>query len=117
MEFHAKKREKTRNLARSFTMTLGRGQPPQGNTELELLSMTKDGAFWDDAKGGTLEGKCAKAARKEELDFVRRRKVYEVVPWERALGRTGRPPIKTRWVDTNKGTEGAPEYRSRWVAP
>ena len=42
-------------------------------------------------------------ARREELKFVRNRRVYEIVPWSRALERTGTPPIKTRWVDTNKG--------------
>ena len=42
--------------------------------------------------------------------------MYDVVPWERALEKTGRPPIRTRWVDTNKGDTNRPDYRSRWVA-
>ena len=29
---------------------------------------------------------------------------------------TGKTPIKTGWVDTNKGTEKMPNHRSRWVA-
>ena len=55
-------------------------------------------------------------ARREELKCVRSRRVYEIVPWSRAVERTGKPPIRTRWVDTNKGSAGDPEYRSRWVA-
>ena len=50
------------------------------------------------------------------MEFVRKRRVYDTVPWEQSVERTDRPPIRTRWVDTNKGSEGSPEYRSRWVA-
>ena len=95
-------RQRIRDLARSFTMTIGEGQAPQGHSERYLMTMMSNGDFWDDAKGGKLEPERVKEARKEELRFVHKRNVYEVVPWERALERTGRPPIKTRWVDTNK---------------
>ena len=29
---------------------------------------------------------------------------------------TGRAPIRSRWVDINKGDDQRPNYRSRWVA-
>ena len=28
---------------------------------------------------------------------------------------TGRPPIRLKWIDTNKGDKGRPNYRSRLV--
>jgi len=38
------------------------------------------------------------------------------VPQDEAWERTGKPPIKVRWVDTNKGDDESPNYRSRLVA-
>ena len=37
-------------------------------------------------------------------------------PIEECLTVAGKGPIGTRWVDTNKGDEVSPEYRSRWFA-
>ena len=112
-----RKRRELKDRAQTLTtLTLGAGRGPQGDAGQELLSMTNNGEFWDDAKGGMLEPSRVKEARKEDIQFVRKRTVYDVVPWEQAQQRTGRPPIRTRWVDTNKGDTSAPNYRSRWVA-
>ena len=70
-----------------------------------LLSMTSNGAVWDDVRGGWLETDRIKKAREEEMKFVRQRKVYDRMPWQEALQKTGKPPIKLRWVDTNKGDD------------
>jgi len=48
--------------------------------------------------------------------IVKQRGVYERRPWTEAKQKTGKAPIKLRWVDTNKGTEAEPNYRSRIVA-
>ena len=32
------------------------------------------------------------------------------------MRRTGKPPITVRWVETNKGDDANPKYRSRLVA-
>ena len=42
--------------------------------------------------------------------------VYSKVPEAEAWGSTGRRPIGVRWVDTNKGDDAEPNYRSRLVA-
>ena len=92
------------------------GKVPPAGSDASVLSLTTDGQFWDDAKGGMLDPRLVTFVRQEEVRFVKGRQVYDKVPWETAIQRTGRLPIRTRWVDTNKGTEEAFEYRSRWVA-
>ena len=47
---------------------------------------------------------------------VKKRGVYERRPRTDAKSMTGKAPIKLRWVDTNKGDEKNPNYRSRIVA-
>ena len=37
-------------------------------------------------------------------------------PHAEAKQTTGKPPISVRWVDTNKGDDDNPDYRSRLVA-
>ena len=36
--------------------------------------------------------------------------------WEVCLRETGRAPIKTRWVETDKEQSGKPKVRARWIA-
>ena len=55
-------------------------------------------------------------ARAEEMATVKRMQVWIKVDRDRCIRETGRPPIKLRWVDTNKGDDEAPNYRSRLVA-
>ena len=55
-------------------------------------------------------------ARKDEIKFFQKQGVYEKVKRAVCYGRTGRAPVKVRWVDVNKGDEQNPDYRSRLVA-
>ena len=71
---------------------------------------------FDDAKGGSLDVKLVRAARAEEMEFVKERQIYEYASVKECLRRTGRPPVGTKWVDTNKGDDEHPQYRSRLVA-
>ena len=48
-------------------------------------------------------------ARKEELDTIRDMKVWRHVPRAMCLSEAGRPPIKLRWVDINKGDDLCPK--------
>ena len=50
------------------------------------------------------------------METIRRMKVWVKVDREQCLRETGRPPIKLRWVDINKGDENKPNHRSRIVA-
>ena len=72
--------------------------------------------YWDDVSGKELDGELVRAARTEEIETVRRMKVWTKVPKSQCLAETGRQPIGTRWVDTNKGDDLSPKVRSRIVA-
>ena len=52
-------------------------------------------------------------ARRQELDYIAQKKVWEVVPREEA--RRSGWKIKTTWIDINKGDDIAALYRSRLV--
>ena len=58
-----------------------------------------------------------KAARKEEVDYMVGRKIWEVRPIEECWRETGKKPGSVRWVDTDKGfMAGEMMVRSRLVA-
>ena len=42
--------------------------------------------------------------------------VWRHVPRDECFQNTGKPPIKLRWIDINKGDDTSPLYRSRIVA-
>ena len=58
---------------------------------------------------------CAKA-RREEVEYIRRHKMYTRVPREICIRETGKTPVKTGWVETDNGQRGMPNVRARWVA-
>ena len=80
------------------------------------LKEAEEEAFWDDMSGEMLNPQGVKAARQEELEYARRYEVFDIVDVKRCWERTGKAPIKVRWVDVNKGDKLKPEYRSRLVA-
>ena len=55
-------------------------------------------------------------ARAEEIKYVRKMNLYHKVPRSLCKKVTGKAPIQTMWIDTNKGDEYNPRYRSRLVA-
>ena len=71
---------------------------------------------WDDVNDIALPLELVKKERKEEMGHMKG-KIFEVVKKEEAWRVTGKAPISTKWVDTDKthGT-GEPLVRSRWVA-
>ena len=80
--------------------------------ESERVSSQVGEVFWDGVTGKKLDAIKVRQAREEELKFVEGKPLYEVVPVEEAWKETGKAPISTKWIDTDKGEE----YRSRWVA-
>ena len=72
--------------------------------------------YWDDMSGQELDAGMTRAARAEEICEIHKMGVYEKVTIEECLRETGRMPIGTRWVDTNKGDLNSPKIRSRLVA-
>jgi hypothetical protein len=69
-----------------------------------LESYVRD--YWkyavDDVNGGLLDIEKVKEARKEEVEFMKNKGIWEVVPWSEALERTGKVPVSVKWVDTMK---------------
>ena len=91
------------------------------NEEFELLSTAirefheDEECAWDDVKGVPLDPKAVKAARKEEMGYIRRMRVYDRIKRSKVL-EAGHKIIKVRWIDTNKGDDINPNMRSRLVA-
>ena len=56
------------------------------------------------------------SARKEEIEYVHKMKLYDKVPITECRQRTGKGPISVRWIDINKGDATSPNYRPRLVA-
>ena len=79
--------------------------------EEEYMKELYDGMeFFDDTTGAPLDKELAIKARKLEIDYFRKMKVYSKIkrePWMKV--------ITTRWLDINKGDEQSPNYRSRLV--
>ena len=82
----------------------------------DLLSTSVDDETWDDVRGGWLSPQLVAAARQEEMKYIKKHTVYVRVPRAQCWSETGKPPVKTGWTDTNKGTDVEPNVRSRWVA-
>ena len=70
----------------------------------------------DDQSGEELDVQQVRGARKEEIMYFRKMKVYDKVPKSKCWEETNRAPIGVRWVDINKGDSMSPNYRSRLVA-
>jgi len=72
--------------------------------------------FKDAITGQTLREDMVRAARKEELDYFAAKKVWAKATRHEAFVGQGKPPITVKWIDTNKGDDQSPNYRSRLVA-
>ena len=57
----------------------------------------------DDVHGGALPPDLVRQARAEELRYVHRRKIYGYSTRDECFRKTRRPPLKLKWIDTNKG--------------
>ena len=69
----------------------------------------------DDVKGGALGPGLVKQARKGELGYVKKMRVYSKVSREEPR-RKNKPIIGIRWIDANKGSGSKINMRSRLVA-
>ena len=74
------------------------------------------GGAWDDVRGGELPVEEVQAARREEVQFMVKRGIWDVRPVSECWNMTGSGPVSVRWVDTNKGAPGEMLVRSRLVA-
>ena len=72
--------------------------------------------IYDDITGRELILDKVREARLDEIRALGQQGVWEVVPRSTSIEKTGRPPIRGRWVDVNKGDDQNTNYRSRYVA-
>lgn len=71
---------------------------------------------FDEYTGDELPPQLVREARAEEVAMMEEWAVWDVVEVAEAHRVTGKPPLKGRWVDTNKGDRARPDVRSRWCA-
>ena len=74
-----------------------------------------DESAWDDVNNVPLNPKAVKQARKEEITYVRKMRIYDRIKRSSIIA-AGHSIIKVRWIDTNKGDDIHPNMRSRLVA-
>lgn len=70
----------------------------------------------DDVTGEQLDAEGVKQARRDEIEEIKKHRVYTKVPVKDCWDKTGKAPIKTRWLDINKGDKVHKDLRSRLVA-
>ena len=87
---------------------------PHAEGDLEQSKITIEG--WDDVSGKPLDADKVQQARYEEIQYFKKHCVYKRVQKGTSVTVTGKIPIKTRWIDINKGDDTTPNYRSRLVA-
>ena len=66
---------------------------------------------FDDVTGLNLDVDKLRKARREEIDYIESKGIWERVPVQRCWDKTGKAPTSGKWVDVQKG-EGV---RSRYV--
>jgi hypothetical protein len=80
-----------------------------------FIDQTHDWEASDDVKGGALDPTKVMEARSKELEHLRGQGVYEYATKAEAMARTGKAPIRLKWIDSNKGDSENPKCRSRLV--
>ena len=109
-------------LERQITeLTHQSSQAVQPEAEHPQIRDEQEGAehfsqFWDEITHESLPADLTRAARQEELEFMNDWQVWDVVPTSECRARTGKSPLKGKWVDVNKGDRERPIIRCRWVA-
>ena len=69
---------------------------------------------WDDLTGLSLDPKGVLDARRQELEYIDQKNVWDVAPREEARQNCWEI-TKSRWIDVNKGDDISAQYRSRLV--
>ena len=87
-----------------------------GQIQQSYYDAADSDTYYDDITGELLDSKLVKEAIDEEMDTYNKHGVYRKVPIAESFEKTGKKPIKVRWVIVNKGDKENPEYRARLVA-
>ena len=85
------------------------------NDEVEEFPCIPWERYFDERTGLELDAAAVKAAREEELEFMKKIELFEESTLEECYEMTGKAPVSTKWVDVNKNTEQLPDIRCRLV--
>jgi hypothetical protein len=85
------------------------------NEELDTGEESYEPTF-DERSGEELPWELVEAAAREEVAYMKKLGLYDIVPIEECIANTGKMPISTKWVRVNKGTAEQPDVRCRLVA-
>ena len=78
--------------------------------------MEDDEKLVDDLTGQKFDPVLCRAARKNEMDYVREKGLWVKRSVKKSWDSTRHPPVSVRWVETNKGDDIVPDIRSRLAA-
>ena len=81
----------------------------------ELIAWRPPDIIYDDISGAPLDPVKVAKAQQFELDWIHDPGVYPKVDIGECCQETGKKPITLKWINTNKGDEARPNYRSRLV--
>ena len=112
----AKDAKRIRGIIHENDKSKGTSHVQDEMTKLVQLLSLWEGWHWDDNKGGWLDPELCAKARRDEVEYICRHKMYTRVSREVCPRETGRAPIKTGWAETDKGQPGNPNVRASWVA-
>ena len=73
--------------------------------ELHDPDQVPEGEFYDAITGTPLDPKKVVKAREEEMEWVKKQDLWEVVDESLCWQETSRPPIAMKWVDRDKGND------------
>ena len=84
-------------------------------SEASMMARARHWQSEMEASLGETKSELVVEARRDEIKGIHKCKVWDKVPISECYANTGGAPVGTRWVDTNKGDENNPNYRSRIV--
>jgi len=112
---HVERGKPNGNKTRGYVCIGGLDTNDLDETE-ECFDAYETNGYLDERTGLMLDEALTKQAEAEEVEFMQKIRLYDVVSNSECWDKTGRPPISTKWVRVNKGTQEAPDIRCRLVA-
>ena len=85
----------------------------ESEEQKSVYYLESEGRYWDEVSPKLFDSSGVIAAWLDEIQQIRNHKVYEKVPLEECHRKTGKAPMKVKWVDINKGDEPSARLRQQ----